>query len=210
MWCGVGSSENYQVMSKLAKREQAPTFRVDIRVRNNRILRAIERAGYKSQAEAGRALGLAATDVCSYVAFRRAPLADDGTWKESALRLADGLFADPADLWPEEARAVMKANASFEASFAELQAFVGSDAVDASLIEHAVDVRGLRGLLADAKTKLHPRLKEAVDAYYNGEETFEAVGERLGVSRERARQLIVRGIEELRKEMNPKLGAKKP
>jgi DNA-binding CsgD family transcriptional regulator len=77
-------------------------FRVKVTVRNNRLLSAIEAAGYATQAEFARAAGLTASEVNELVAMRQAPVGADGRFISSAKAVMEALGACPSDLWSDE------------------------------------------------------------------------------------------------------------
>lgn len=140
-------------------------FRIDVRVRNNRILRAVERLGYKNLAEFSRASGFYAPKVSAFVTFRISPLREDGEWKEDALKLADAPFEAPEDLWPKEARAVTESRHQFEATYEQLRRFGAEPAI------RALDQPQVSKLLASALKELTPKERGILEARFADEKS---------------------------------------
>ena len=88
-------------------------YRVDVRLRNNRILSLIERAGYSSVLSFCRSKGLAYQEVVRLVGIKNPALRSNGSYRDIVHRLADALACDPEDLFTErQARAEMTPRAS--------------------------------------------------------------------------------------------------
>ena len=77
-------------------------YRVTVKVRNNRILKAIEAVGGTPGQKWCEANGLTYATVNDYINMARGPLLPSSTLKESAQRLCDVLNKLPEDLWSNE------------------------------------------------------------------------------------------------------------
>tara|TARA_R110000765_G_scaffold321145_1_gene413206 strand:- start:96 stop:641 length:546 start_codon:yes stop_codon:yes gene_type:complete len=77
-------------------------YRVKITVRNARILRAIEDAGFESQAACARAIGCSLTALNSLVAMRTPAVNKNGRLSTLAQLLVDELCLLPEDLWTQD------------------------------------------------------------------------------------------------------------
>jgi RNA polymerase sigma factor (sigma-70 family) len=176
--------------------DQPLPFRLDIRVRNNRLIKARERLGYKSAPEAAQACGISYTTLNHLEGFKISPLQTDGTWTESALKLAEFLYEDPAELWPKEALFVQKSRASVEASFEDIRRLSGDPPEMRMMIEAD---HGTRTKLLAAMSALSPQQKEVIEARFAGDNTLDEVGAEMGLSRERVRQIENSALTKLRK-----------
>ena len=77
-------------------------YRVTVKVRNNRILKAIEAVGGTPGQKWCEANGLTYATVNDYINMVRGPLLPSGTLKESAQKLCDVLNKLPEDLWSND------------------------------------------------------------------------------------------------------------
>jgi DNA-directed RNA polymerase specialized sigma24 family protein len=183
------------VSDPIEKSELPPEFRVEIRVRNNRIIRARERLGHKSAKAAAAALGLQYGHFCSYEAMTETPLKKDGIeWKESALQIADALFAAPEDLWPEASRKIEKVRATFEATSEQLREFAGNAERRIILEEDKAGVRRALGAI-------DPRRRRALLQRFEDDAALEEIGKKLDVSRSRAGQIVSDGLSNVREQI---------
>ena len=77
-------------------------YRVDIKIRNNLLLSAIENAGFQSVAHFCKTANIQSTSVYGLVSLKESPLKQDGTFTLVAQKILDYLCALPEDLWTEE------------------------------------------------------------------------------------------------------------
>jgi RNA polymerase sigma factor (sigma-70 family) len=77
-------------------------FRVEVRVKNNLLFRAIETAGFDSVAAFSRACGVGNTVIGELLNMNAAPLNKRGEWRPPVLRIAKALLALPEDLFPAD------------------------------------------------------------------------------------------------------------
>jgi RNA polymerase sigma factor (sigma-70 family) len=77
-------------------------YRVDIKIRNNLLLSAIENAGFQSVAHFCKTANIQSTSVYGLVSLKESPLRQDGTFTLVAQKILDYLCALPEDLWTEE------------------------------------------------------------------------------------------------------------
>ncbi len=172
-----------------------PAFRIEVRVRNNRIIRARERLGHASGAAAAKALGIPYHSWVNYESMKESPLNADGAWKESALAVADALFAAPEDLWPDEALRITKARVTIEASFEQMTRAFGETP------EHRMLVQGDRKTLETALAKLNKVEADVVLRGVVGEEELSDIAKSWDLSRARIGQVRDRALAKLRDEL---------
>jgi hypothetical protein len=192
---------NGMAVRKASGSGDVPMFAVHIRIKNNRIAKAIERLGYASQAEACAALGISYPQMSAYATFRHSPVsAATGQWTETARKFAGALYADPEDLWPKEALLLRKATASFEATHQQLIHLQGDDGNPERRLLRMSDSK----LLLESMKELSPIEKTVLDCRFKDDLTLDETGERvaaklkMGSSREYVRQVQHRALRKLR------------
>jgi len=180
-----------------------PIFRVEIRLRNDRLIRAREELGW-TQAEAARKIGINGSLLNALETLRKSPWGAEG-WRPTAETIATfyGLGLDY--LWPDAIDRVTRTR--FEASIAAgvvgslvgehsqrlLSAVAGEDAETAEVLRGAVgrlDARDLRVLTRR----------------YRDGWTLEEVAVEDDTTRERIRQIEARGLRRLRRRIDNRAG----
>lgn len=94
-------------------------YRVTLRVRNARILRALEGQGYASVAEFCRTWGFHQSDIGALIGMKKSVVASDGRLTPTAEKLCEALCALPEELWSEDqlyGKPLLRNTAEFEIS----------------------------------------------------------------------------------------------
>ena len=175
-------------------------FRLTIKVRNARLLRAIERAGYANPAQFAAALKIQPATIYEYIALRRAPIGKRGTVSGVIERIAAALQSSVEDLFPPRYmdRVMARSSVTFEMTEADVeqitQAPPQADALLLSL-EAEQSVESMLGCLSDIQRRvleLHMGL--------NGERqhTFDELSKTFGVTRTRIQQIEQAALRKLR------------
>lgn len=172
-----------------------PVFRVTSKVSNNRLRALRERMGLSPRDLAV----LAAVNyplVLDYESFRLAPVSKKtGEWKASAVRLANALRVTPEHLWPDEALAVEQ---TVFVSLLNKEHFALQPPSPVELLE-ASDLRDAVGrALVGMKDRERAVIAMRFGLLGENEHTVTETAERLGVSRERARQIEMEALRRLR------------
>lgn len=169
-------------------------YRIVVRVKNNRMLRHIEDAGYGSIAAFSRAFGLNHQWVGELINMKRPAQKNNGEWSALAMHISDALAVNPEDLFNERQAAADFDRVSGVIEFDE-PTIVGLDDRAALSIEapSAAVNEEMRDLLAKGMEVLSPRYRDVLSARYglNGEpeRTLDEVASDIGVHRERVRQI---------------------
>ena len=177
-------------------------YRVQIKVRNARLLRAIERAGHQPGQIFAREVGISYTGhLLPYLNLKRTPFDENGDLRPCAEMLCVFLNRLPDELWSEEQRYPLLTNAAeIELSAANIHELLASpsDCADPlSLLEkkqaaQAVDV--LLDTLTPREAEIL-RLRHGID----GEPmNLEEMAKAKGCSRERIRQIEAKALRKLR------------
>lgn len=181
-------------------------FRLELRLRNNRLITARERLGYKTAKAASSNLDLNYGLLCSYERMEKSPVTKRSDepgregeieWLPSAIQISDAYFADPEDLWPKEARLVRVSKTSLEMSFTDIKAFKGG----VTSAPFAILESGREGLMK-AMRFLPPREYSVIEQRYFEGKTLEELGEKYDLSRTRVAQIENNAYSMLRKSIN--------
>lgn len=177
-------------------------YRVQIKVRNARLLRAIERAGHQPGQIFAREVGISYTGhLLPYLNLKRTPFDENGDLRPCAEMLCVFLNRLPDELWSEEQRYPLLTNAAeielSAASVHELLASPSDCADPLSLLEKQQAAQAVDALL-DTLTPREAevlRLRHGID----GEPmNLEEMAKAKGCSRERIRQIEAKALRKLR------------
>ena len=177
-------------------------YRVQIKVRNARLLRAIEKAGHQPGQIFARELGISYTGhLLPYLNLKRTPFDENGDLRPCAEMLCVFLNRLPDELWSEEQRYPLLTNAAeIELSAASVHELLAShsDCADPlSLLEKKQAAQAVDALL-DTLTPREAevlRLRHGID----GEPmNLEEMAKAKGCSRERIRQIEAKALRKLR------------
>jgi DNA-binding XRE family transcriptional regulator len=173
-------------------------YRVRISVRNARLLRAIEQAGYRPGAQFADAVGISyGGSLLPYLNLTRSPLGPDGLLRECAWALCDFLNASPSDLWSDAQLQPLTTNhSSIDLDADCVQALAcGTTSVDPlRLASHAQAGR----ILQDAIDALTPNEACVIRERFFGDATHEQLAERIGLSKSRVQQIEKKALRKLR------------
>jgi len=163
-------------------------FNVKLTVRSERVLAAIENK-FGSQAEMSRKTGINSGRINSLVTLKVLPVNGSG-WTDLAEDMASSLGVHTSDLWPDHMRDVKlkKATADLSLDFEQVKAIATSSSADT------------RMLLGKAAKGVRDRNMVAITMQIGGA-TLDDIGKELGVSRERARQILFRGLRKMKENM---------
>jgi RNA polymerase sigma factor (sigma-70 family) len=165
-------------------------FNIKVTVRNGRLLSAI-RENYDSVAAFARALGRNGQTVNNLVTMREKPFKTKG-WTDLALDVAAFLRKDPEELWPEYMKEVQlpRSTAELSADLNEVQAIQSSNSPEKQIAQlDAVKI------LAEGLT---PRELQAIKYRFVDQLTLDETGGKLGVSRERMRQIECKALRKMK------------
>ena len=177
-------------------------YRVQIKVRNARLLRAIEKAGHQPGQIFAREVGISYTGhLLPYLNLKRTPFDENGDLRPCAEMLCVFLNRLPDELWSEEQRYPLLTNAAeielSAASVHELLASPSDCADPLSLLEKKQTAQAIDALL----DRLTPREAEVLRLRHgiDGEPmNLEEMAKAKGCSRERIRQIEAKALRKLR------------
>ena len=179
-------------------------IRLEVKVRNNLILRKMESKGFATVAELSRACGISQSEIGRLVNMRFTPMRENGEWMPIVEKLAAFLECVPEELFSEMQRttALPKNKATAEIDFAETQAFLTREKAEALLPDLLAMTGELAKHLREAIVTLPPQLQQVLTLRFGlGDEeelTLEQVGEKLNLTREEVRQMEAKALRWMR------------
>jgi RNA polymerase sigma factor (sigma-70 family) len=174
-------------------------YRLTIKVRNNRLLKAIEAAGGTPGGKWCAANGLGYSRVNDLVNMTSSPLTAEGELHRDAARLCEVLDKLPEDLWSNEQLCPLEKNFSeMEMDYAQVVALLPQEQQsylpDFSEFERAQT----KALVSKVVSTLTPREQEVIRMRFEDELTFGECAIRLDVTRERVRQIEAKALSKMR------------
>ena len=169
-------------------------FRVDIRVRNNLLLSAIENSFCKTIAGVSEMGGPSLNVIYGYVNLKRSPLDSFGNWQPSALCICDVIGVLPDEVFTEAHYEALKTNrAQFVADMGDINRLIESKDPLTMLEE-----KESKELIWDALETLHPREKLVLQLRNVDDLTLAEIGKRLDVTGNRVMQIEGKALRKLR------------
>lgn len=184
-------------------------YRVDVKVRNNIILKKIEQAGYKTCGEFCRLNGIMKyrSQLCSIINMKESPLQSDGEFKKCLVHIGELLGCDPLDFFTDtQLHTILKTNKrSIQVNEAEMR-FVLTNQNQPKLLEDMVQDEQKEKAINDSLETLTTREKEIIKMRmglgdYNKDHSLYEIGQKLNLSVERIRQIEERALSKLRHPM---------
>lgn len=187
--------------------QQLDEYRVNLKVRNNLILTAMENAGYKSVNQFCKINKLCPVQIGKLINLNRTPVKPDGSWTGLANRLADALGLFPEDLWTQEQTYfVLPTNQShFNVTHKNLALMLARHTgelpdecdLDANLLQ-----QDRKRLLAEALDCLTEREAKVLQLRFgigtDKEHTFQEIAQMFNVTNERVRQIELQALRRLK------------
>lgn len=174
-------------------------YRLTIKVRNNRLLKAIEAVGGTPGGKWCAENGLGYVRVNNLINMTSSPLTAEGELHRDAARLCDVLGKLPEDLWSNEQLYPLEKNFSeMEMDHAQVVALLPQEQQsylpDFSEFEQAQT----KALVSKAVSTLTPKEQEVIRMRFEDDITLDECANRLDVTRERVRQIEAKALRKLR------------
>lgn len=174
-------------------------YRVTIKVRNNRILRAIEESGGTPGAKWCEANGLTYSAVNDLINMVAGPLNAEGQMRKVALDLCDAVGKLPEELWSTDQIYPLEKNFSvIEMERGQIEALLPYDDKVCELDTSKIDMDETKAAIQNALAKLKPRYRDVMILRYIEDLSLREVGERLDVTPVRVRQMELMALRKLR------------
>lgn len=173
-------------------------YRMEVRIKNNRIMELIELAGFRSVLAFCTAHGFSPSVIGTLVNMQLSPLTQKGDWRAPVAEMAKALKVHPDMLFTEGQKNIALKTNKAEVRFQEEQL--------AQLVSHTPESLMLTDQAASALSaglmKLTDKERDVLRLTYGlhgGKEwTLERVGNKYNISRERIRQIQLKAIRKLR------------
>lgn len=172
-------------------------YRVTVKVRNNRILKAIEEVGGETGLKWCKLHGMQYGHINDFINMTLSPLDSEGRLRINAARLCDAVNKLPEDLWSNEQLYPLEKNFSeMEMDHEQVLALTGEQSYlpDFSDFEN----RQLKNLLGDALATLSGREEMVLRMRFEDGFTLDEIGDRIGVQKERVRQIEAKALSKMR------------
>jgi RNA polymerase sigma factor (sigma-70 family) len=174
-------------------------YRLTIKVRNNRLLKAIEAVGGTPGGKWCAANGLGYSRVNDMVNMTSSPLTAEGELHRDAARLCEVLGKLPEDLWSNEQLYPLEKNFSeMEMDHAQVVALLPQEQQsylpDFSEFEQAQT----KALVSKAVSTLTQREQKVLRMRFGDDLTLDECANRLDVTRERVRQIEAKALRKMR------------
>ena len=170
----------------------------------------MRRAGYATAADLAKATGLSNTVVGRYLNLRAAPIRQrDGDWTPAIVHIGETLNSMPSDLFPAQHldRALKLSSAEVEMSFDDIALMPGSacDLIEYRTPETDAIDGDIRAAVTDALNLLTERQQDVIQSRYLADraDTLEQIAQRMGVTRERVRQIEHQALRKLQHPSSP-------
>lgn len=175
-------------------------YRLTIKVRNNRLLKAIEAVGGTPGQKWCEANGLDYARVNNLINMTRSPLTKDGDLFPDAAKLCEILGKLPEDLWSNEQLYPLERNFSeIEMTHEQVVALLPQEQQQYLPDFSELENEQTKALLSKALSTLTERECEVIKMRFDEDLTYDECAKRLNVSRERVRQIEVKALRKLRK-----------
>jgi len=179
-------------------------YKLTVKVRNNRILKAIEEVGGTQGGKWCQENGLEYVSVNNLINMTCSPLSASGALSKTAARLCEVLIKSPDDLWSNEQIYPLEKNFSeMEMDYHQIMALMPPDQQcylsDFSGIEQEQTTK----LVASVVSKLTKREQQVVRMRYYENKTLEECAKELDISSARVMQIESRALKKMR---HPSLG----
>jgi RNA polymerase sigma factor (sigma-70 family) len=179
-------------------------YRLKITIRNARLLRAIEAAGYRPGSSFADAVGISyGGQLLPYLNLTRSPLGPDGLLRASAWALCDHLGASPNELWSDEQLVPLVSNAVYkDLSYDQVKALSATpddDHLDPQVLAGKSEAARLLLKSLDTLTRREAWIIQERFGINTCASTVEEVASRLELSLARVRQIELKALDKLRK-----------
>jgi RNA polymerase sigma factor (sigma-70 family) len=172
-------------------------YKIILKIKNNRLLSLIKKAGYSSITDFCRAAGIQSVTVYSLINFKKSPINQTtGKWTRVAIKISNFLEELPDYVFPEHMRRALNNHSERDLSHGQML-FMAKEISQQS--ENVVLKKHLLGQLSACLTE---RESQLIRERFYEEKTLEQCGVTLGVSRDRARQIEAKALRKLRKRAN--------
>lgn len=181
-------------------------YRVEVKVKNNNILRMLEKSGYRTVGEFCRLNGLMSqvSIIGDLVNLKRSPLDFRGNYLAIIGKMCDLLMCSPEDLFSEvQLTTALESNKRTMVVQEAEAKFMLQNQTDPLLLEDQLAKDRLEGKVGEMLSTLTPREQKVISMRfglgdYGSVHTFEDVAKAFDCTRERIRQIEAKALRKMR------------
>ena len=172
-------------------------YRISFKVRNARLLRAIERNGFQPGKKLAELIGIRYHDLCKYLSLTLSPYDKNGDLRQSAQKICIFLNVYEDELWSDEQLIPLSKNSAFvDVTSEQVNMLIGNNSP-----EEILEIDDIRKTIHSSMLCLNDRQRYVISSYFGleGEEkSLAQIGKELGVCQERAREIELIALRKLR------------
>jgi RNA polymerase sigma factor (sigma-70 family) len=184
----------------LGDKKMTKDYRITVKVRNNRILKAIEDVGGNIGAKWCEANGLGYMRVNAFIQLKSGPLNANGDLFPDALRLCEVLGKLPEELWSNEQLYPLERNFSeMEMDYSQVVAMLPAEQQSYLPDYSHLEQEQAKKLIGRALSTLTDRERKLIQMRFEGDLPLENCAKYFDVTRERARQIEAKALRKLRR-----------
>ena len=173
-------------------------YRVTVKVRNNRILKAIEAVGGVPGGKWCEENNLKYASVNALINMKASPIDNYGRLTQDAEALCGALNQRPEDLWSNEQIHPLERNFSeMEMDHEQILNLTGNS-VALMGPDDVAESKELASLMAEGLASLTVREQQVLHLRFHEDMTYEEIGKRLGVIGQRAYQIESHALRKMR------------
>jgi RNA polymerase sigma factor (sigma-70 family) len=189
--------------------DEVNPYLVKVSIRNNLIIKAIHKAGYRNVSQFCEQNGMGKTQLTALISLKTPPLTQDGEFRETAKSLMGHLCALPTDLWTTE-QLTMELRRNTSTKEVDLNAMVAAlgmnteealQLIEGSSPDNELEnketievVNGMLDTLTPREAKVL-RMRFGIDC---AEHTLEEAGLVFDVTKERIRQIEAKAMRKMK------------
>ncbi len=174
-------------------------YRITVKVRNNRILKAIEDAGGEPGMKWCKDNNLCYEGINSLINMTRSPLTAEGKLRSYAMNLCDVLGKLPEDLWSNEQLYPLERNYSeIEMDYAQVVGMLPSEQQFYMPDFSGIEQDEIKSILNNAISTLRQNEQKVIRMIFDEELSQKECAKQLNVSAGRISELLKRALRKLR------------
>lgn len=177
-------------------------YRLDLKIKNGRLWRAMQEFGYETVADLSRATGICQTLLGKYLNLKQTPYGKNGRPKKTADQLSEHFAMPISDLFPDEFlyRPVEKNTFTSLVSHEQVMRLTGSSSSyqPDEIIEQETDRHNLAMVIESLTEREQMVIRRRFGLNGSGGQTLREIADDFGVTHERIRQIEAKAIRKLR------------
>ena len=174
-------------------------YRITVKVRNNRILKAVEETGSTFGGKWCEANGVDYHKAVQLVAMTASPINEEGHLIKAAVQLCDALNKTPDDLWSKEQIYPLEKNFSeLEMDHEQVLALLPNNERFCEHDTSALENDQQRKIVETVLASLTKREEKLIKLRFDSDLSLAECADRMHVSQERVRQIEKKALRKLR------------